>query len=126
MKFVKGQTPWNKGLIGFQAGEKHYRYGKTLSEEVKHQISQTRIGKASENSHWNWKGDLVGYRAIHNWVEKQLGKPMICTLCNDTSKSRYHWANISLSYLRDKNDWIRLCPSCHYQLDRKERVVQFA
>lgn len=63
------------------------------------------------------------YRAIHNWVEVRLGKPMECENCGDTSRSRYHWANISGKYLRDITDWVRLCVTCHWLFDGKANMV---
>jgi len=69
-------------------------------------------------NNWRWKGDQVGYDALHRWVAKQLGKPNICYNCGlkDTNR-QYDWANISGNYIRDLNDWIRLCKSCHVLLD---------
>lgn len=53
------------------------------------------------------------YRMLHYWVEKQLGRPQHCVICGTTEKRRYHWANISGEYKKDKNDWRRLCVPCH-------------
>lgn len=61
------------------------------------------------------------YRAIHKWVERRLGKPMVCWECGVEGRSRYHWANVSQQYLRDESDWKRLCVSCHKKLDFKYR-----
>jgi hypothetical protein len=67
----------------------------------------------------NWKGDKVGYQALHTWVRKKLGKPSLCSYCNFTSDNnrQFHWANISHEYKRDLTDWIRLCVSCHRNYD---------
>lgn len=62
---------------------------------------------------------MQGYRGIHNWVERTLGKPKLCEHCETTTAKRYHWANISGKYLRDKSDWLRLCVSCHWLFDHK-------
>lgn len=64
-----------------------------------------------------WKGNRVGYRGIHKWVEKELGKPMFCSNCDNKNEKMYHWANISKEYKRDINDWLRLCPYCHKRFD---------
>ena len=32
-------------------------------------------------------------------------------------KKMYHWANISKSYKRNRNDWLRLCVPCHMKYD---------
>ncbi len=70
----------------------------------------------SQNNH-KWKGDKVGYRGLHGWVSRRLGKPNKCEHCGDISKRKYEWANKSHKYLRDINDWIRLCVPCHKKYD---------
>jgi hypothetical protein len=72
-------------------------------------------------NHGNWKGDGVGYRAIHEWVDRWLGKPQHCSICNDISNRRYHWSNVSGQYLRIKADWIRLCVPCHKNFDKDKK-----
>ena len=32
-------------------------------------------------------------------------------------RTKVHWANISGSYLRDREDWLHLCVRCHYKED---------
>lgn len=63
----------------------------------------------------NWKGGKVGYDALHDWVERKLGKPHKCENCGrtDLKHRQYHWANISGKYKRKISDWIRLCVRCH-------------
>lgn len=70
---------------------------------------------------YQWKGAGVGYRALHNWVEKQLGKPHDCTQCGNSNlpHRHYHWANLSGLYMRDISDWARMCVKCHMAHDRK-------
>lgn len=72
-------------------------------------MKNTRIGK--ENPYW--KGDNVKYRALHQWVDKILGKPNKCFYCKTEESKMFIWHNISGEYKRDKNDWIRLCSKCH-------------
>lgn len=69
--------------------------------------------------HRLWKGNSVGYQALHTWVARRLGKPKECVECGYTSDNgrQFHWANISGEYLRDLSDWKRLCVSCHHKLD---------
>ncbi len=57
------------------------------------------------------------YRGIHNWVARNLGKPKKCSICLRTGLNKYHWANIDHKYNKIKEDWIRLCPSCHKIMD---------
>ena len=89
----KGKAPKNFGISFGLTGEKHHK----------------------------WKGENVGYRALHNWVEKELGNPNTCEYCGITGLNghKIHWANISRRYLRDLSDWIRLCARCHHKYDKK-------
>ena len=67
-----------------------------------------------EKNH-EWKGDKVGYGALHDWVYRKLGKPKKCMNCNNTEN--LEWANKSRKYMRDLTDWISLCRSCHAKYD---------
>lgn len=48
-----------KGFRGFQKGHKLFKEGE-----------KTRFQKGLIP--WNWKGDEVGYHALHHWVERYL------------------------------------------------------
>lgn len=67
-----------------------------------------------------WKGDEVGYFSLHNWVKRHKGSPEQCEFCfkDGLTGNQIHWANKSGQYLRDLNDWLRLCAKCHYHYDR--------
>jgi len=95
-----GQVPWNKGLKLPQFG--------------------------GENAS-SWKGDDVGYGALHEWVVKEKGQPIVCEDCRRrfTNTYKIHWANISGEYRRDLKDWKRLCVSCHLKFDKERRHVAF-
>lgn len=88
--------------------QKHWK----LSEETKDKF------KLFKNA---WKGDRVGYRGLHLWVESILGKPHYCDECGNTKLSHrhYHWANVSGNYKRITTDWRRLCAKCHKAFDKK-------
>lgn len=95
-------------------------YKKMMSDRHKGQIAWNKNRKSPEHSgerHHEWKGDDVGYQALHGWVYRQLGKPSKCENCNTTTAKKFHWANISREYKRDILDWKRLCASCHYHYD---------
>lgn len=69
-----------------------------------------------------WKGDQASYNAKHMWVYRRLGKPKKCTSCGlDDPIRMYHWANISGQYMRNIDDWMRLCVPCHSDFDRNRR-----
>lgn len=99
--------------------------GRKLSEEHKLKIRLSTKGINKEEKNNSWKGDKVGYSALHAWVYKKLGKPDTCENCLKTNLfgMSIHWANISHEYKRDVNDWIRLCVKCHHDYDRKDIKV---
>ena len=76
-----------------------------------------RLGMAGENNP-KWKGNEVGYLALHAWVYRQLGTPSKCDFCLSTDRKWYHWSNISGLYKRDVKDWQRLCVPCHSKFDK--------
>lgn len=109
--------------------------GKVASEETRLKQSIARKGKPFtkkhiENmrksfkkgtDHHQWKGDKVGYAALHDWVQRYRGKANKCEWCGSTSKME--WANISRKYKRDLNDFMQLCHSCHMKHDNIPKKV---
>ena len=93
--------------------------GKTCSRECYYNRLR-KIIKREEKSP-GWKGDIVGKQALHNWVERKLGKPQKCEHCGSTEKKKYEWANKSQEYKRDLGDWLRLCTKCHAKYDYPTR-----
>jgi len=76
-------------------------------------------GKAALRGQLNgsWKGDKVGYSALHTYIKKYKHKPKLCAICNETPP--HDLANISGQYKRDLNDFAWLCKKCHYHFDNK-------
>lgn len=68
-----------------------------------------------ERNH-NWKGDDVGYHALHKWVVRNIEDPKVCQKCG--SNGKFNWANKTGGYKRKKEDWLRLCTVCHAQKDK--------
>lgn len=101
--------------------KKQYENGfnPTLGKHWK-QKPETIAKRIGEKNH-EWKGDRVGYVGLHLWVKRNLGKPERCEHCEkDGLRGRaIHWANKSGNYIRDLEDWIRLCASCHTRYDGK-------
>lgn len=114
-KLRVGIVPWNKGK---KTGLSHWK-GKKRSPETIKKMSKGMKGKFAYERHHAWKGNNVGYVALHTWVKRKLGKPTVCAMCGIEEFNPYkiHWANISGEYKRDLNDWIRLCASCHHKID---------
>lgn len=102
-------------------------FGKFCSVKCSSVLNTTKIKKGQRLSPqtefkkgdvpWNWKGDAVGYKCLHDWVRKRLGKPRKCEFCKTTTAKRFEWANKSQQYKRDLTDWLRLCTSCHRNYD---------
>jgi len=72
----------------------------------------------------SWKGDKVGYSALHSWVRRCKGKAKICEKCNkengpakDGRFKLVQWVNISREYKRDLEDFMALCVPCHKKYD---------
>lgn len=91
--------------------------GRKIPLKTREKMSISKMGDAN----YLWKGQDVGYRALHTWVQNKLGKPNTCEHCKvkNLSGHKIHWANISKKYLRDVTDWVRLCVSCHKLFDKK-------
>ena len=98
------------------------RTGKKASKETREKIRKNHArqwaGKRNEETA-HWKGDSVGYTGLHDWVRREKGSPMSCERCAKSggNSHNYHWANISGKYLRDLDDFMRLCVSCHKLFD---------
>lgn len=73
-------------------------------------------------THWAWKGDAVGYGALHVWVTRHKGRAALqpCTMANDTCAGPMEWANVSHEYRRDLDDFMALCYHHHRWYDNLE------
>lgn len=123
-EFKKGMTPWNKdtrGLIKPNSGSITKGEHRGLKTEIK-------IGQFKEERHPKWKGDKVGYDGLHSWIQRNYGKAKKCEnrekqflpfACNRKSIN-FDWANKSLEYRRNMNDWVELCHSCHLKADKNK------
>ena|SRR3990167_654594 len=100
-KGKKGSIPWNKNLKGIHLSP----------------ITEFKKGQTADEKNAAWKGDNVGYVALHKWVARKRGKPQQCEHCKTTKAKQFDWANKSGKYLRNLNDWLRLCVSCHHKYD---------
>ncbi|MCK9370717.1 hypothetical protein M0R04_12480 [Candidatus Dojkabacteria bacterium] len=78
-------------------------------------IKDMRKGINIAEKNGNWKGDRVGYKALHSWVRRRLLEPSICESCK--LEKSLDLANISGEYKRRLDDWRWLCRSCHIKSD---------
>lgn len=69
-----------------------------------------------------WRGNNVSYLTKHQWIHRHYGKANKCEnkYCIKKCK-KYEWSNISGKYSRNRNDYRRLCVSCHRRIDYKKR-----
>lgn len=104
-----------------------------LEERLKHRMigkNNPAFGKPSWNKNKKcpqiqnenngcWKGESASYTAKHIWMVVHFGKANKCENknCKKLSK-KYHWANLSGKYKRNRNDWKMLCVSCHSLFDK--------
>ena len=88
----------------------HNRRGQSLPVEdrVKHALF--------DEEHPNWKGDEVGYMALHQWVYARKERTGICQQCGAEGVTEF--ANVSGEYRRDVEDFIELCVPCHRRYDQ--------
>lgn len=109
--FTKGHISWNKGIKGI------IKLNIIKCQKGKHHSKETEFkkGQMVGEKNFNWKGDNVGYFALHSWVKKNLGKARKCEKCGEIKN--IHWANSSGKYLRNVFDWEKLCSKCHGKKD---------
>jgi len=74
--------------------------------------------------HPSWKGDKVGYFALHAWVNKVKGRANHCgnPNCQTKSPKKFEWSNISGEYKRDIDDYESLCTWCHRKKDLNGKI----
>lgn len=71
-----------------------------------------------------WK-ENPSYFAIHAWLRKTFGKPNICEnpKCKHSSEY-YQWAKLkNKKYERKRENYIRLCHSCHTSYDMTDEWI---
>jgi hypothetical protein len=63
----------------------------------------------------NWKGNNVGYRALHQYLQRHKVKPKYCEFCKINKPTDI--AKISKEYTRNIEDYKYLCRRCHNNYD---------
>lgn len=100
-------------------GKKNPRYGKHHSLQTRQFLSKIHLG--AKNS--QWKGDEVGYNALHDYIRCRLAKSSRCQRC--LKETIYlDLANVSQQYLRNLNDWWWICRKCHMITDGRIEKLQ--
>jgi hypothetical protein len=96
--------------------------GRKFSKATREKMSKSQIRTQANRLGNASKGDDVGYRALHDWIQAKLGRANKCEKCglkeNPKGKKRYfQWANVDHKYKRTLDSWIQLCCKCHKQFD---------
>ena len=132
-KYIRTDAIRKKLSDSIRKNPTKYWLGKNIPPEVIQKIKDTkkRNGKKGNSDYFKrhrflginhklWKGDRVGYDALHSWLYRKLGSPNICEHCKkiELNSRKIHWANKSGKYRRELSDWLRLCAKCHYHYDR--------
>lgn len=66
----------------------------------------------------HWVGDKVGKIGVHRWLRQEYGIPKPCEHCHRTDDGIvYDWACKNKLYRRVREDYMRLCRSCHRKYD---------
>jgi len=94
----------------------NWNKGKKRPDVVKQKIRKTMLEKGinKDEKHGMWKGDKVGYIALHEWIRNKLGKAKRCSNSINHKSKQYVWSNISGEYKRDLSDWKEVCQRCNY------------
>lgn len=87
--------------------------GKHQSKNMKKKMHERFLGDKSTS----WKGENISYSGLHNWIHRKYGNATKCEECRSTKNIQ--WANKTGKYLRDRTDWLQLCPSCHWFQDNQ-------
>ncbi len=130
----------NSEVIGLSVNERVLQYRRAHREKFYDECSRCGLEKQKGSiqcrkcegqtrksiNHVQWIGNRVGYRCLHLWVARELGKPSTCESCGaeNLSGRQIHWANKSREYRRILTDWIRLCVKCHKAYDRNQLVLR--
>ena len=90
MVFKEGEQNW-KLRKGDYKGENNPFYGKNHTEETRQRISDKNRGirfsketefkprQTSNKNNVNWKGNKVGYYAVHSWIRRYKPKKIMKT-----------------------------------------------
>lgn len=96
-----------------------YKSDGTFAGRVYQKGHKLTMGKKSGH----WKGCEVGYIALHEWLSNYYGKANKCEnpKCQYKNPKRYEWALIKgKKYERKRENFWRLCVSCHRKYDATE------
>jgi hypothetical protein len=144
MSYHKGYIPWNKGIkTGPNPDHSMRMRGRTLTKKHRLKISKALTGRQVNESFRNkmqkialervkngthnfYKGDAIGYGAIHDWLRNKFGKSNHCEnkKCESINPKMYVWAKLkNKKYERKRENFIQLCQSCHVKYDKNKLYI---
>jgi hypothetical protein len=104
---------------GLAAGE-HVRFvsghnarGSTATPEKRRKTSESKRGERNPS----WRGDAVGYNAIHSWLSRRHPRRGVCDHCGKSTPTQYAFLRHPEPHTRQREDYAELCSSCHLKLD---------
>lgn len=98
-------------------------HGTVRNIMIRHEIPRRRQVRRRQTGPDNplWRGDAVGYTALHRRVDARRGQPSKCERCGtDDPSVRYEWANLTGDYT-NIDDFERMCALCHRRFDAARR-----
>jgi len=123
-----GKTKQNKTLYSAKNSSPRYGIGKNPnshptgwhhSETTKKKMREANKGEKSGL----WKGEKVGYSAIHCWLKVNFGKADRChspvMSSSRPCSKKYEWAlKKGRKYARRRENFFMSCTSCHKIYDQ--------
>jgi NUMOD3 motif len=86
----------------------------THSAETRRRMSESKRGELNPR----WKGDGVGFHALHRWLNRNFPKAGVCEECGHEGKTEHAFKRHPEPYTREPDDYRELCRSCHLKFDR--------
>ena len=105
-----------------QIGEIYNCSGTTIQRKmVKFNIPRRSLSEANQDinkgkNNGMWKGDNVGYRALHEYIRKYKPEPERCKICGKKT-DKLELSNKDHRYTRNIEDYWYLCRKCHLRYD---------
>ena len=118
MPFIKGNRLWDNS----KTKETWFKKGHHPENEFQEGHISWLKGKKGYNLAENnpeWKGDNVGYIALHQWLRRHFEWSSECENCG--RRKSLQLSNKTGQYTREKEDWWILCASCHQKYDHQRR-----
>jgi hypothetical protein len=96
-----------------------------MKEPTEKQLAyyQSMRGKTGKDGR-HWK-EVVGKSGAHNWLDNTFGRPKKCEKCGtEDNKRTYDWASKDHKYQKNREDYLRLCRSCHRKYDLENGLTR--